>query len=86
MTVLSAAAVARLLECEVSTVQARARDGSLPGLQIGQSWVFPEAALLARLNEMAAEQAATRRTPLIPRAVAVAPRPARVRQLPEALR
>lgn len=63
MTILTTAAVAQLLDCEESTVQARATSGDLPGVKIGRSWVFPEAALLERLNDMARSEAALRRTP-----------------------
>jgi excisionase family DNA binding protein len=50
---LSKDAVAALLECEVSTVEEKARTGELPGVKIGKSWQFPRAALFQRLNEMA---------------------------------
>ena len=48
----------------------RATAGDLPGVKIGRSWVFPEAALLQRLNDMALEGAAVRRAPSTIAAVA----------------
>lgn len=63
MTILTTPAVAALLDCEESTVQARAAAGDLPGVKIGRSWVFPEDALMERLNEMARLEAAARRAP-----------------------
>ena len=71
MTILTTPAVAALLDCEESTVQARAASGDLPGVKIGRSWVFPEEALMERLNEMARAEAANRRIPpAVPEAVA----------------
>ena len=70
MSILTTAAVASLLDCEESTVQARATSGDLPGVKVGRSWVFPEAALLERLNDMAREGAALRRMPSTVAAVA----------------
>jgi len=79
-TILSTAAVAQLLDCEPSTVQIKANAGQLPGVKIGKSWVFPEDALVERLNEMARENL-IRRTPAKPVAVAGAvPLPARSRR------
>lgn len=71
LAVLKADATAELLDCEVDTLNARALSGDLPGLKIGRSWVFPVAALEARLNEMAVEEAAARRAPKTPVLVAV---------------
>lgn len=51
--ILTEEQVAALLDCEVKTVQAKARSGELPGLKIGRPWLFPREALMARLNEMA---------------------------------
>ena len=59
--VLTQDEVAKLLDCEPTTVQARALSGELPGLKFGRGWVFPREALMARLNTMAQEQAAERR-------------------------
>lgn len=80
MTILTTAAVAQLLDCEESTVQTRATAGDLPGVKIGRSWVFPEAALMDRLNEMARLEAASRRTPSTVQAVAHAAPPGRGRR------
>jgi len=81
MTILTTAAVAALLDCTEETVQIRATAGDLPGIKIGRSWVFPEAALLARLNDMALEGAVARRSGGTPTAVQFkAPTPARGRR------
>jgi hypothetical protein len=61
--VLDVADVAALLRCAETTVEDRARRGELPGLKIGESWVFPAGALTLRLDELALEQAAIRRKP-----------------------
>lgn len=45
--------VAEMLECEVLTIEDKTRAGELPGVKIGRTWVYPRAALLQRLNEMA---------------------------------
>ena len=72
MTILTTAAVATMLDCKESTVQTLATAGSLPGVKMGRSWVFPEAALMERLNDLARVEAALRRTPSKPTAVAQA--------------
>ena len=61
--VLDVDQAAALCRCAPSTVQELARDGQLPGLQLGRDWVFPTEALLQRLNALAIEQAAARRDP-----------------------
>lgn len=81
--VLSVDDVAQLLRCSADTVQASARDGTLPGVQFGRDWVFPVAALAEALNTQATRQAADRRAPqaAAPAAVltASAPTPPRTR-------
>lgn len=62
-TVLDVATVATLLRCAETTVEERARRGDLPGLKIGDSWVFPAGALTAALDQLALDQAAERRKP-----------------------
>ena len=69
--VLDTAEVAILLRCAPTTVQERARRGDLPGLKIGDDWIFPRDALLKKLNELALEEAANRRRPGVPHAVAL---------------
>jgi hypothetical protein len=61
--VLDGEAVAAMLRCEETTVEERARRGDLPGLKFGHGWIFPRDALLARLNELALEEAKRRRIP-----------------------
>lgn len=51
--VLTKDQVAELLQCDAATVEDKARNGELPAVKIGRSWVFPRSALLLRLNEMA---------------------------------
>jgi excisionase family DNA binding protein len=48
--VLTEQDVAELLDCEKSTVQKKARNGDLPGVKFGRSWVFPKTALLQSLH------------------------------------
>lgn len=47
--------VADLLDCEPSTIQAKARAHELPSIKIGRSWCFPGAALPEALNRKALE-------------------------------
>ena len=61
--VLTVDQVATLMGCQADTVREHARSGAVPGLQWGRDWVFPAGALLRRLDELALEQAATRRDP-----------------------
>lgn len=51
--VLSEAEVAVILDCEPKTIQEKARNGTLPAVKFGRSWIFPRNALLQSLNEMA---------------------------------
>jgi excisionase family DNA binding protein len=78
---------AELLGCSVKTVEEMARQGELPGIKPGGGWVFPAGALAQRLDQLALEQAAKRRTPAPAPAVAVQPagktrRGPKVRTLP----
>lgn len=64
-----------------------ARQGELPGIKPGGGWVFPAGALAQRLDQLALEQAARRRSPAAPVAMAVPPatkvrRGPKVRSLP----
>lgn len=52
---------ARLLDCTVETIRINLGNGTLPGLKMGRGWVLPGAALWQRINEIALEEAATRR-------------------------
>jgi len=54
--ILTKQEVAELLDCELSTVEEKARSRELPGVKIGRSWIFPRQALLQRLNEIALAQ------------------------------
>jgi len=54
-------AVAPLLGCTPKTVEARLRDGTLPGVKLGRAWVIPARALEQRLFELALQQAQDRR-------------------------
>jgi len=82
--VLDVDQVAELCRCASKTVQQLARDGELPGVKLGEDWVFPVGALLARLDEKALQEAAARRKPATP---SPAPMPvATLHQLPGATR
>ena len=61
LQVYTADQAAALLGCSPKTVEEMARDGRLPGLKPGGSWVFPAGALARRLDELALEEAAQRR-------------------------
>ena len=79
---------AALLGCSVKTVEEMARQGELPGIKPGGGWVFPAGALAQRLDQLALEQAARRRTPAAPMATTVQPvskarRGPKVRALPK---
>lgn len=52
--------VAELLQCDVLTVEEKARNGAIPGVKIGRSWVFVRSALVARMHELAMEPKRTR--------------------------
>lgn len=45
MNNLSVKEVAEILDCTPETVELKTRQGFLPGLQYGRSWIFPERAL-----------------------------------------
>ena len=49
------------LQCSRETATQALASGDLPGLQYGRGWIVPVGALLARLDEIALEQAAQRR-------------------------
>jgi len=66
--VLAPDVAAELVGCAVTTLEEHARSGYLPGLKLGAGWVFPREAFLARLNEIAIEEAARRRKPRQPTA------------------
>jgi excisionase family DNA binding protein len=62
--------VAALMGCSVKTVEAMARDGELPGIKPGGSWIFPVGALASQLDALALEQARARKAPKPPTATA----------------
>lgn len=62
--IYTATDLAALLCCDKETVEQRIIDGHLPGTKFGRGWIIPRRALLARLNEIAEEEAATRRAKL----------------------
>ena len=51
------------LHCSTETAAQALASGDLPGLQYGRGWIVPVGALLTRLDELAQQQAALRRTP-----------------------
>jgi excisionase family DNA binding protein len=57
--ILDADAVAVLLRCDVGTVEDKTRRGVLPAVKFGRSWVYPRAALMQRLVELALERSNT---------------------------
>lgn len=63
--------VATMMGCSVKTVEAMARDGELPGIKPGGSWIFPAGALASQLDALALEQSRTRREPKPSSAIAI---------------
>lgn len=55
---LTAEALASVLDCTVGTVEDRARRGEYPGIKPGRGWIFPRAAVLQVLNAQALENVA----------------------------
>jgi excisionase family DNA binding protein len=51
--ILTEAEVAKLLDCEPSTAQALAREGKVPAIKAGRSWLFPRQALIDWANDQA---------------------------------
>lgn len=68
---------AQMLGCAPSTVREHARAGRLPGLKVGEDWIFPAGALLASLDQWALADASRR-------ASAQAPSPATAVSAPRA--
>lgn len=56
--------VAQILLCDEETAASRVIQGDLPGIKFGRSWVIPVQAFFQRLNELALEEAETRRQEL----------------------
>lgn len=81
---LSVEKVASALDCAGTTVEERARTGELPGIKLGRAWVFPRAALLQSLCEMAQREAAARKqAPAAPARAIAATRPGRRQSAPQ---
>lgn len=62
--IYTAQQLAELLGCDKETAEARIRQGDLPGVKFGKGWIVPRQAFIERVNEMAKEEAATRRAQL----------------------
>lgn len=52
---------AGLLDCTAETTVERIATGDVPGVKIGRSWIIPREAFIQRLNEMALQDAQSRR-------------------------
>lgn len=65
--------LAALMGCSVKTVEAMARDGDLPGIKPGGSWIFPSGALASQLDTLALEQSRARKAPKPPTATMQVP-------------
>lgn len=63
--IYTAQQLAELLGCDKETAEARIRQGDLPGVKFGKGWIVPRQAFIERVNEMAKEEAAMRRTKLL---------------------
>lgn len=57
-------ACAALLHCAAKTVEELARQGKLPGMKFGNSWMFFRDQVISEAKKMAIEEAAQRRTQL----------------------
>lgn len=79
--------LAAALGCELSTIQARALAGELPGVKFGRGWVFPRDAVLDALNGQARVQAEARARGkgCVPVAVSVMPARAKAKRAPPVL-
>lgn len=53
---------AELLRCTAEQVEELAREGEIPGLKIGRSWLFVRSDLLVYLAQKARTEAETRRS------------------------
>lgn len=74
--VLDMATACALLECEQETLAERASRGEVPAVKFGRGWVFPAESFVARLNELAVEEAERRRRRPAVRAVIAGNAPA----------
>lgn len=63
--IYTAQQLAELLGCDKETAEARIQQGDLPGVKFGKGWIVPRQAFIERVNEMAKEEAATRRAQLM---------------------
>lgn len=63
--IYTAQQLAELLGCDKETAEARIRQGDLPGVKFGKGWIVPRQAFIERVNEMAKEEAATRRAQIL---------------------
>lgn len=61
--ILTTDEAADLLDCETRTVEDALREGTLPGLKLGRSWMIPRAALLEIVNEIAKQNLAVKMKP-----------------------
>lgn len=61
--ILTSDETADLLDCETRTVEDALRDGKLPGIKLGRSWMIPREALLEVVNELAKQNLAVRMEP-----------------------
>ena len=61
--ILTTDEVADLLQCDVSTVENKLRQGELPGIKPGRSWMCPKVALLEVLNQQAHQNITVRKVP-----------------------
>lgn len=67
--ILTVEELAALCKCSPRTAEDKARSGVLPGLKMGESWIFPTEATLRAINRLAEEEATTRAKPTEARAV-----------------
>ena len=63
-TTITIEQASEMLFCSPEVMAERLKNGELPGIKYGRSWVIPFEAFMARLNEIALENAEQRRQEL----------------------
>lgn len=76
--------VAELLGCSEETVELETREGRLPGLKFGRSWVYPEQALTMILTSRAVVEMVNRQ-PAAPQHADPSPKVRTLRAVPPVL-
>ena len=82
--IMMAEDVAKLLNCDKTNIDEKARNGELPAVKFGRGWIFPSHALISAVNAIALEQSDARKNgESKPAAVCMAINPTRKKVLPK---